>query len=716
MASSASAKTNSAPLKIQRLSGQPYKGLRAAPASVDRIPSSTGRPLEPALRKDMEQQFGYDFSQVRTHSDAAAEKSAREVKRAKLARKSEGEPAPNHIPAIVHEVLASAGAPLDRETRERMEPHFGQDFSEVRIHTNARAAESARAVGAVAYTVGRDVVFGDRSYAPGTQAGNHILAHELAHVVQQGYRPAGDLSALSIEDEHTPSEVEADRAASAVTAGHAAHLASAPAGLRRIRCTDILMAREDPIINAQTGKKEVGGKQFESVIRREAVVQLRERLVEGVRIPGGSARAKQDDCGEATPAKGAGFPDIAYRASKDEVELAEIKIGTIPCMGVGDAQVQGYIDKGNSNQKLLNELGIQRFKRMPMSRIKFERRYSTNQNRDLLIGWCSDGVIVYKPVSEKKDEKKEQEKDKGNDPLARHREMLRVLAAPGAEIASGFTNGFIKGARQAVPEVALTAMYERLKEPADYLAFMAAQIPGRIVGMLGSIGDLIVGLVDLVKLSAEFSVVGIAATELAALAHKEESPTLRRARIAKAIVEGLPALGVELRKNPDLLFDTANEFGVICGQEAGKRFVNEFASASPAQMGYIVGQIQGYLAVEVVMLCIGAEEIAAVGKLISGGARALRASRFATRLIEILEKVPALTRAMELIKQAHKVEEAAKVAKGVRVAQEGADAASAAKKVRVAQEGADAAREAELLEEAEQAQLAARKMKAGEKP
>src|SRR6185369_18043496 len=66
------------------------------------------------------------------------------------------------------------------------EPRFVHDFSRVRVHTDARAAESARAVNALAYTVGRDVVFGDGQYAPGTSGGRHTLAHELTHVLQQG--------------------------------------------------------------------------------------------------------------------------------------------------------------------------------------------------------------------------------------------------------------------------------------------------------------------------------------------------------------------------------------------------------------------------------------------------------------------------------------------------------------------------------------------------
>lgn len=77
------------------------------------------------------------------------------------------------------------GQPLDSNTRAFFEPRFGYDFSQVRLHTDARAAESARAVNALAYTVGRDVVFAAGQYAPAA-GGRRLLAHELSHVVQQG--------------------------------------------------------------------------------------------------------------------------------------------------------------------------------------------------------------------------------------------------------------------------------------------------------------------------------------------------------------------------------------------------------------------------------------------------------------------------------------------------------------------------------------------------
>lgn len=90
------------------------------------------------------------------------------------------------VPSIVHDVLSSAGKPLENSTLNYMEPRFGQDFSQVRIHNDSKAEISANAVSARAYTVGQDIVFGAGQYAPGTSEGNHLLAHELTHVIQQG--------------------------------------------------------------------------------------------------------------------------------------------------------------------------------------------------------------------------------------------------------------------------------------------------------------------------------------------------------------------------------------------------------------------------------------------------------------------------------------------------------------------------------------------------
>jgi hypothetical protein len=92
------------------------------------------------------------------------------------------------MPPSVHEVLSSPAQPLDLAMRAFFEPRFGRSFGQVHIHTDARAVDSARDLKARAYTVGRDIVFGAGEYRPGAAEGKRLLAHELAHVVQQTAR------------------------------------------------------------------------------------------------------------------------------------------------------------------------------------------------------------------------------------------------------------------------------------------------------------------------------------------------------------------------------------------------------------------------------------------------------------------------------------------------------------------------------------------------
>ena len=88
-------------------------------------------------------------------------------------------------PRNVQVVISTPGRALESSTRAFFEPRFGHDFSSVRVHTDSVAAESARSVGALAYTVGKDIVFGDNRYSQHAGSGGRLLAHELAHTIQQ---------------------------------------------------------------------------------------------------------------------------------------------------------------------------------------------------------------------------------------------------------------------------------------------------------------------------------------------------------------------------------------------------------------------------------------------------------------------------------------------------------------------------------------------------
>jgi hypothetical protein len=163
------------------------------------------------------------------------------------------------VPPIVHEVLRSPGQPLDLSTRAFLNPRFGHDFSHVRVHTDSRAAESARAVNAHAYTVGQRVVFAEGQYAPDTPAGQKLLAHEMVHVRQQ--------SSITAPPDHltaTPESDPLERQAAAAEHSISQHeslapsLTSGPATLSR--------KPADPLLDTEADTRPEFGGQIADVV------------------------------------------------------------------------------------------------------------------------------------------------------------------------------------------------------------------------------------------------------------------------------------------------------------------------------------------------------------------------------------------------------------------------------------------------------------------
>ncbi len=102
-------------------------------------------------------------------------------------------------PPIVHEVLRGSGVGLDGSTRAFFESRLGRDLGDVRVHTGEHAGASAQAIGARAYTVGSNVVFAPGEFSPSTDGGRRLIAHELAHVMQQTSGGYGELARVPTE-------------------------------------------------------------------------------------------------------------------------------------------------------------------------------------------------------------------------------------------------------------------------------------------------------------------------------------------------------------------------------------------------------------------------------------------------------------------------------------------------------------------------------------
>jgi hypothetical protein len=180
-----------------------------------------------------------------------------------LQRRSVNQTELRAVPPIVHDVLRSPGQPLDLAARAFMEPRFGHDFSQVRVHSDARAAESARAVNALAYTVGRDIVVSPGAFRPETTAGRRLLAHELTHTIQQGAVGQSTLAAgatLRTTPATDQAEREAELAAADVALGW--HTTMAPS------------AQSAPVLQRQTFRTPPVS--VRSPVLEEAATQLTE--------------------------------------------------------------------------------------------------------------------------------------------------------------------------------------------------------------------------------------------------------------------------------------------------------------------------------------------------------------------------------------------------------------------------------------------------------
>lgn len=206
-----------APKQAKHAPAQPQKSAMVEPPAHNSLWQSLAlRPLtiQPKLTINQpgdayEQEADRVAEQVmRMPDEASGNPAPTAVRSSHLQRKeqADGNPDAATAPASWHEVLSASGQPLDAGTRAFFEPRFGQDFSQVRVHSGEAAAQSARDLNALAYTTGHNIVFGAGQAALPTVEGRRLLAHELTHVVQQtGVSNAGDF----VQRQAAPAPVQA---------------------------------------------------------------------------------------------------------------------------------------------------------------------------------------------------------------------------------------------------------------------------------------------------------------------------------------------------------------------------------------------------------------------------------------------------------------------------------------------------------------------------
>jgi outer membrane protein OmpA-like peptidoglycan-associated protein len=378
-------------------------------------------------------------------------------------------------PPIVHEVLSSPGQPLGAKERAFMEPRFGQDFSGVRVHTDTKAAQSADAVHARAYTAGNNIVFGGKE----STSNLPVLAHELAHVVQQSGGP--------------------------------------PAVQRLTYCRDFLEQRERPGVR-------------EHNVRDHLAIDatLFGKVVKELPIPEGSAAAKRTERRDRQIppyiAGESGFVDVALLMGS-RLEILEVKKATWESDGAefAEGQLEKYLRKGRENRDIVTQNWRKKREKiegkspndvvtsvdpMPMERLPLLPNPRLIGGVPVLLRWCDDGLIVFKlepPKDKKPEDKKPKDKkpkDKDPGPSDILPELLKKL---GQELAPWL-------ARAGLFDIGLALARVMLAWVSAPLAALAAVVLGiaffwdeikavasKIAGVAQAVWDKIAGLASWVR-------------------------------------------------------------------------------------------------------------------------------------------------------------------------------------------------------------------------
>lgn len=271
----------------------------------------------------------------------------------------------------------AAGTPVPRPTAvpESFDRAFGHDFSRVGVHTDGAAAALTARLSAQAVTLGRQIFFGPGRYRPGTAAGDRLLAHELAHVVQHDHDPQPRMRRQSFS------------------------------------CTDLLAA---PGLTTL-----MSGSAVHRVIQGDFMTSVPGGSVTTV-IPGASAGPlrSQGICGGDTKVippqslggrAGAGLPDLSLRNAGGVLLVGEIKPAVVPCLVDGEEQLLRYIDQGNARDDEQRQWraaqGITTVS--PMLPAIYPGRILDAGVATITTGWCGPGLMGYVVRPKKKEKEKE---------------------------------------------------------------------------------------------------------------------------------------------------------------------------------------------------------------------------------------------------------------------------------------------------------------------
>lgn len=232
---------------LQRKTANNQEEASAAPPVVNEAISSAGQPLDDGTRLFMQSHLAHDFSRVRVYAAPHGQSGL-----------AIGQPHDHYEREADRVAEQALSAPPEHASRSAPDSSMTKDFSDVRVHTDARAAESAKAVNALAYTVGRDVVFAEGQYAPETKEGRRLIAHELVHVFQQGH-------STSAAVQRTPPPTDMDKSQREFVNGAIEKIRTMGQIARTDLATKKAKINEDEIKRRLTATKETQAQALETI-------------------------------------------------------------------------------------------------------------------------------------------------------------------------------------------------------------------------------------------------------------------------------------------------------------------------------------------------------------------------------------------------------------------------------------------------------------------
>jgi hypothetical protein len=225
---------------------------------------------------------------------------------------------PSSLPDSVTQAMqSSSGQPLPRSTRDQMESSFGVDFGQARVHTGQQAATAARDIDASAFTVGQDIYFGEGQYQPDSKQGQHLLAHELTHTVQQANGRSALQSDAVVSHPDDPLEREAESVANSFSQDRVVSRQISPGGGAQIHRYSLEELAEDVgavVDDIEEGAEAVG----------EAAVGAAEAVGEAV---GGAAEAVGEAVSETVDTVTAWIDTVAGQAAIAAAEALAAAFG-----------------------------------------------------------------------------------------------------------------------------------------------------------------------------------------------------------------------------------------------------------------------------------------------------------------------------------------------------------------------------------------------------